>query len=171
AKTGPKVPMLLGAALIVLGGGFLAFNNNAVIDLILGPIPIMTGIIMIFIAMINVVVLSSRPQDTGIQTGMNLTFRNLGTSIGPVLASTILASVLTTYVVRGGTLGTFFYTFRAPGDSAFQLIFLLIALMGVIAFLLALPVRNFRILADGTRIGTSGAPTARPAPAATGAGP
>ena len=159
-KTGPKFPLLLGSGLIVLGGLFLAFNNGAVIDLILGPIPIMTGTIAIFIGMINLVVVSSRPQETGIQTGMNLTFRNLGTSIGPVLAATILASVLTVY--NGGTP----YQFSAPGGSAFQWIFLLIALFGGVAFTLSLFLRNFRFVGRGQRVGASwiGTPHARPSP-------
>ncbi|HUI38163.1 MAG TPA: hypothetical protein VLY85_00870, partial [Thermoplasmata archaeon] len=168
SRTGPKVPMLLGGALVVLGGLFLAFNNSTPLDLILGPIPIMTGIIMIFIAMINVIVLSSKPQDTGVQTGMNLTFRNLGTSIGPVAGSTILASVLATYTVTEVVpgVGPVPVHFQAPGAAAFQMIFLLIAAIGTIAFLLALPLRNFRFLADGTRVGgPSEAPAMRGASA------
>ena len=174
-KTGPKFPLLLGGGLIVVGGLFLAFNNDAVIDLILGPIPIMTGTIAIFIGMINLVVVSSKPQETGIQTGMNLTFRNLGTSIGPILAATILASVLTVYYP--GTP----VQFSAFGNSAFQWIFLLIALFGVVAFALALFIRNFRFIGDGQRVeadwigrphaavagsaaAPTGVPTAPPAP-------
>jgi MFS family permease len=164
-KTGPKFPMLLGAALIVVGGLFLAEFNDAVIDLILGPIPIMTGIICIFIGMINLVVVSSKPQETGVQTGMNLTFRNLGTAIGPVAAATILTSVLTVY--HSGTP----YQFSAPGTSAFQLIFLLIALFGVVAFVFSLFIRNFRFVGRGQRVeagwlGRPHAPVAGETPAA-----
>jgi MFS family permease len=161
-KTGPKFPLILGSALIVLGGLFLALNSDSVIDLILGPIPIMTGTIAIFIGMINLVVVSSKPQETGIQTGMNLTFRNLGTSIGPILAATILASVLTVYYP--GTPEQF----SAFGNSAFQWIFLLIALFGVTAFVLSLFIRNFRFLGGGERVEADwiGRPHAAPTPTA-----
>ncbi|MCI4339689.1 MAG: MFS transporter, partial [Thermoplasmata archaeon] len=161
-RTGPKFPLLLGSALIVLGGLFLAFNNDQPIDLILGPIPIMTGTIAIFIGMINLVVVSSRPEETGIQTGMNLTFRNLGTSIGPVLAATLLASILTVY--RAGTP----FAFSAPGNLAFEWIFLLIALFGAVAFGLSLLIRNFRFVGRGQKVEANwiGRPTGAGAPGA-----
>lgn len=145
-RTGPKFPILLGAGLIVIGGLFLAAYNTAVIDLILGPIPIMTGIIMIFIGMINLVVVSSRPEETGVQTGMNLTIRNLGTAIGPVAAATILTSVATVYY-RGTP-----YQFSGPTAGAFQDIFLLIALFGLVAFVFGLMIRNFRFMGRGRRV-------------------
>lgn len=170
-RWGPKLAMLLGSALMILGGVFLALSNQQVIDLIVGPIPIMSGAIAMFIAMINLVVVSSRPQETGIQTGMNQTFRNLGTSIGPVVASTILASVLTTYTEltpRGPV------TFSAPSAQAFELIFAGIALLGLASLALSSLVRNFRFDAGGARIeaGVLGTPNPLPPlPAATAEGP
>jgi MFS family permease len=121
----------------------------------------MKGTFGIFMGMINLVVVSSKPQETGIQTGMNLTFRNLGTSIGPVLSATILASVLTTYYA--GTPAQF----SAPGDSAFEWIFLLIALFGVVALALSLFIRNFRFVGRGQRVAANwiGRPFETPPPA------
>jgi MFS family permease len=172
SRFGPKPTVLLGSGLIVLGGSLLALYNTTVIDLVLCPIPIMTGIIMIFISKINMVVLSSKPQETGVQTGMSQTFQNLGTAVGPVVASTILASVLTTFtqvvVTPGGPVTVHF---QAPGASAFQLIFGLIAVVGAVSFLLALPIRNFRYLSDGTRVAARTLPSRRPSPAAAPAEP
>ena len=110
--------MILGSVLVVIGGLFLAFFNTTFLDLVVAAIPIFTGIIAMFISMINVVAVSSKPQETGIQTGMNQTFRNLGTAIRPVVASTILASFLATY-----TFGTPPFTVQrqAPSTEAFQL--------------------------------------------------
>jgi MFS family permease len=165
-RNGPKYPMALGG-LLILGGGLLFIAaNDQVIDLIVFTIPVMTGIIILFIAMINLVVVSSKPSETGVQTGMNLTFRNLGTSIGPVAGATILASVLTTFYLHltlpGGA--TILVPYQAPGTSAFDLIFALIAALGAGCTLLALAVRNFRFLADGSRQ-TLGGPSPRAAAA------
>lgn len=147
-KIGPKPIMLVGAVLIAIGGTFLAFENSTVPDLIIGPVPTLTGVILIYIAMTNLVVVSSKPQETGIVTGMNQTFRNLGTAIGPVVASTILASVLATYSVTIATPGgPVVASFRAPSLEAFQIVFALIATLGVVCFALSAFIRNFRIAA------------------------
>jgi MFS family permease len=145
-RLGPKFALVLGSALIVIGGVFVTYNNDAVIDFIIGPIPIMVGVVSLFIAMTNIVVVSSKPQETGIQTGMNQTFRNLGTSIGPVVASTILASVLATYTVTVTVGGHQIpVQFQGPSTWAFQLIFILIAAMGAVALVLSMLVKNFRL--------------------------
>ncbi len=147
-RLGPKFPLLLGSVLIIVGGSFLFFNNTTIVDMILGPIPIFAGIVAIFIAKTNLVVVSSKPQETGIQTGMSQTFQNLGTAIGPVAASTILASFLTTYTI----LIPFPSSFQAPSSLAFELVFALIAFLGVVSLLLSAPVRNFRFNASGQRV-------------------
>ncbi len=167
-RSGPKYPMMLGGLLVVAGGLLFTGWNDQVLYLVLFTIPVMTGIIVIFIAMINLVVVSSRPAETGVQTGMNLTFRNLGTAIGPVAGSTILASVLTTYskTLSIGPGVTLTLSYQAPGNSAFELIFALIAALGAVSFLLSLPIRNFRILPDGRRVPTGGSATVPAPPAA-----
>jgi MFS family permease len=167
-RAGPKPAMMFGS-LLIIGGGFLLTGwNDQVVYIILFTIPVMTGIIAIFIAMINLVVVSSKPQETGVQTGMNLTFRNLGTSIGPIAGSVILASVLSTYTkvvsFPGGTLSV---SYQAPGNPAFELIFGLIGGLGIVCLLLSLPIRNFRIRSDGTRVAAGGQETPTPALAPT----
>lgn len=140
ARRGPKPAMLIGSALVGIGGALLALYNGTVLDLIVGPVPILTGVITIYIAMVNLVVVSSRPGETGIQTGMNQTFRNLGTAIGPVLAAAILASVVTTYVIPVGPGAAI--SFVGPSAAAFQWIFALISILGWVALALSAGLRN-----------------------------
>ncbi|MFZ1023200.1 MAG: MFS transporter [Thermoplasmata archaeon] len=142
-RRGPKFPMLIGATLVVIGGSFLAVYNTTIPELVVGPIPIMAGIIMIYIAMINVVVTSSHPKEVGIQTGMNQTFRNLGTAIGPVIASTILTSITTSY---------FFGRVFLPSATAYEILFGLVAGLGFGAVIVISFLRNYRFTADGVRV-------------------
>ena len=56
-------------------------------ELLLAPIPTFVGLVMMIIAITNIVVLSSRRGETGIQTGMAEMFQDLGASIGPVVVA------------------------------------------------------------------------------------
>ena len=76
---------------------------------------------MVFIAMTNTVVTSSRPQEVGIQTGMNQTFRNLGTTLGPAIAATILTSFVIVYTYPNGMGG--FVSRSVPTIDAFRSVF------------------------------------------------
>ncbi len=140
ARRGPKPAMLLGGVLLAVGGAFLALFNTTVLDLIVGPIPVLTGVITIYIAMTNLVVVSSRPGETGVQTGMNQTFRNLGTAIGPVLAGTLLASLTTTVIFAVSPVENLRVV--GPSSEAFAGIFGLIALLGLACLALSAALRS-----------------------------
>ncbi len=112
----------------------------------------MVGNVAVLISMSNVIVLSVDPKTMGVQTGMNQTFRNLGSAIGPVLVTSILASYAFTIVTPFGP----FQNYHLLG---YQFVFGLVAAIGLSGALLSLGLRNFRFLADGTRSGqASGAP-------------
>ena len=100
--------------------------------------------------MSNVIVLSVDPKTVGVQTGMNQTFRNLGSAIGPVLVTSILAS----YAFAIGPPGHTFQDYHAVG---YQFVFGLTAAIGAIGALISLGLRNYRFLADGTRAGQASA--------------
>jgi hypothetical protein len=74
---------------------------------------------------------------------MNATFRSLGTAVGPIVASTILASLLATYTVT--VRGLPVLSFQAPSNGAFQLVFGLIAILGALSLVCSLFIRNFRV--------------------------
>jgi MFS family permease len=152
SRFGPKPVMVLGFVLIVVGALLLAVFNRTTYQVAVFAVPIMIGNLAVLISMSNVIVLSVDPKTMGIQTGMNQTFRNLGSAIGPVLVTSILAS----YAFSEGFPGFTFQNYHVLG---YQFVFGLTAAIGVIGALLALQLRNFRFLADGSRSGhPSGAP-------------
>jgi MFS family permease len=167
-RFGPKPMMLLGSAMIAVGGLLLTFFNRSVLEILFATIPGLVGVVTCFIAMTNVIVLSSRREETGIQTGMNATFRTLGQSLGPVLASAILSTATTTIVVAtvttpGGTIDIFR---TVPALVAFQYVFAASALLGVLSFVVSLGLINFRFRADGTRVNEGQRPAEATGPAA-----
>jgi MFS family permease len=153
---GPKPIMILGFVLIIVGAlGLVAFNRS-IYDIAVFAVPIMVGNVAVLIAMTNVIVLSVDPRTMGVQTGMNQTFRNLGSAIGPVLVTSILASYAFTIVTPFGS----FQNYHVVG---YEFVFGIVAAFGMVGALLSLGLRNFRFLADGSRSGQqSGAPTLAP---------
>ena len=151
-RYGPKPVMILGFLLIIIGALGLVVFHSAPVDVAVTAIPIMVGNVGVLISMSNVIVLSVDPKTMGVQTGMNQTFRNLGSAIGPVLVTSILTSYAFTIVTPIGP----FQNYHLLG---YQFVFGLVAAIGLVGAVLSLGLRNFRFLADGTRSGqASGAP-------------
>ena len=146
SRFGPKPVMMLGFALSTGGAALLAAFHATVLELTIFPIPILVGCVGVMIAMTNVIVLTADRRELGIQTGINQTFRNLGSAIGPVLATTIVASFLTPYFLppAGPTISVY-------ANAGFQWVFLLIAGLSAAGFVFSLALRNFRYGVDGVR--------------------
>jgi len=161
AVRGPKPVMIAGFAIMGLGGLGLAFFNSTIPELILFSIPALVGNVAVLIAMSNIIVLSVSPKELGIQTGMNQTFRNLGSAIGPVVAATVTASFMATDYVSVPHVPVLVPvpTYAILG---FQVVFVITAAISLTGFLLSLGLRNYRFGADGTRVV---APTGKGAPA------
>ena len=152
ARGGPKPVMIAGFGIMGLGSLGLVLFNTSVYELLLLAIPTLVGNVAVLIAMSNIIVLSVSPKELGIQTGMNQTFRNLGSAIGPVIAATVTASFMTTILV---TVPHVPVPVAVPTYSivGFQLVFGITAAVSVVGLLLSLGLKNYRFLADGSRAG------------------
>jgi MFS family permease len=142
ARGGPKPVMLAGFAIMGLGALGLSLLHGTILELLLLTIPTLVGNVAVLIAMSNIIVLSVSPKELGVQTGMNQTFRNLGSAVGPVVAATITAS----FVMRVPLAPV-----PVPAAQGFVIVFALTAALAGIGFVLSLGLRNFRFLADGQR--------------------
>lgn len=147
SRFGPKPVMLLGFALSAVGALLLTAYHATILELTVLPIPIMVGVVGVMIAMTNVIVLTADRRELGIQTGVNQTFRNLGSAIGPVLATAVISSFVSGYFYPPPPAE------RVPiyADAGFVLAFELTAVFAIAGLLLSLGLRNFRFGADGAR--------------------
>ena len=153
AARGPKPVMLTGFAVMGLGAlGLVLFHSN-VYELTLITIPALVGNVAILIAMTNVIVLTVSPKELGIQTGMNQTFRNLGSAVGPVIAATVTASFTTAYAVARNPFNGRPILHQVPAVFGFELVFAITAALSLVGLIFSLGLKNFRFLADGTRTG------------------
>ena len=157
-RFGPKPVMVLGFLLIVFGGFSLVAFNRTTLEVVLFAIPMMAGNVAVLISMTNIIVLSVDPRTMGIHTGMNQTFRNLGSALGPVLVTSILASYSFTQVFGPGVR---FQNYHVTG---YEIVFALVGMIGIVGAGLSLGLRNYRFRADGSRRG-------EPSPGTLPAGP
>jgi MFS family permease len=161
-RFGPKPMVLLGALIATVGFLLLLAFHGSYIELMLAPIPVFVGLVAMIVSITNVVVLSSRRGETGIQTGMSEMFQDLGASVGPVLVAAVLASLTGTYSATASTAaGPVSTVVRLPTLAAFDWLFALGSLLTVAVGVLALFLRNYRFSADGERAG-HGVPVATP---------
>jgi MFS family permease len=157
---GPKPVILGGFGASALGGLALVWGDRTLWEISGITVLLMTGIVAVMIGITNLVVLSSDRHETGIQTGMNQTFRNLGAAIGPVLATTVLASYLAPTYLPNDPVPVLLYS-----ATGFHALFLLSAGLALVGLSLSLGLRNFRYLSDGRRQGSPGGlPEKKPAP-------
>jgi MFS family permease len=168
AAKGPKPLMLTGFAVMGLGALGLLLFHATILELIVFTVPTMVGNVAVLIAMSNIIVLSVTQKELGIQTGMNQTFRNLGSAVGPVLAATMTATFTTVTVVAVTPRGPI--TTNVPSITGFLVLFGITAGVALVGFLLSLGVRNFRFHADGSRSGVPVGPD-RPANSSSSRGP
>ena len=148
SRRGPKPVTLLGFGLMAVGGLLLVLFNRTTVELSLEMVPLMVGNVAALIAMSNIIVLSVDRRELGIQTGMNQTFRNLGTAIAPVATTAVLGSFLAPYFLNppGITISTY-------SLEGFQVVFALVCALSLVGLTLSLAQRNYRFLADGSRRG------------------
>ncbi|MGC2288372.1 MAG: MFS transporter [Thermoplasmata archaeon] len=150
SRFGPKPVMMLGAGLATVGFLLMITFDRTYTEVMLAPIATFVGLVMMIIAITNMVVLSSRRGETGIQTGMAEMFQDLGASIGPVLVATILASFTGLfYTGVTGPSGPVFV--RLPTLAAFHWLFAVGALLSLTCGVLASFLRNYTFAATGER--------------------
>jgi MFS family permease len=168
SRFGPKPVMILGFVLITVGAlGLLAFNRTNY-EVAAVSVPVMVGNVAVLISMSNIIVLSVDRRAVGVHTGMNQTFRNLGSALGPVLVTSILAAYIVPLTIPNPSPPPAFLTFDNYQLGGYEVVFALVAALGVIGGVFSLALKNYRFSADGTRSGQASMaarPASEPSPA------
>jgi MFS family permease len=169
SRWGPKPVTLLGFGLMAVGGTLLMLFDRTTVELAAFMVPLMVGNVATLIAMSNMIVLSVDRRELGVQTGMNQTFRNLGTAIAPVVTTSILGSFTATFIVMEHGFPVPVVSYDAVG---FRVIFGVVVALSLIGLCLGFALRNYRFLADGSRAGqateqrSTASPAGAPSPVA-----
>ena len=93
---GPKVPLVLGAAMTMLAFVFLAIAHSSHWQFYVASFLLGIGVGFAFASLANLIVEAVRPDQTGVATGMNAVMRTIGGAIGGQVAASLLAASLLT---------------------------------------------------------------------------
>lgn len=135
SKLGSLRPIILGTFITTAGFmGLLMFHSTEVlVSVNLGILS--TGLSLTSVGAINVIILSTPRQFSGISLGMTSLMRIVGASIGPALAGMYMQTNQTLLNVNG--IINYF-----PSSTSFELIFLSAVIVSVISIVLAIILRQ-----------------------------
>ncbi len=98
-RVGPK-PILITGGMILISGFYLNLvHRSSLIDLTINGFVTTVGMVMMMIPLVNMVAVSLPPEARGVGMGINTLIRQMGASIGPVLASSIMTSHESSFVM------------------------------------------------------------------------
>lgn len=130
-KTGVKPVAYAGLAVAFMGNILIAYSaTKGLPALVASTIVAFAGLAVLNTSLINLLTFSVARDKLGLATGLNTVVRNLGTSIGPAVAGTIL----TAYTTAAAFATPFGYAFVSlPSPFAYRLNFLIAGILFAVA--------------------------------------
>ena len=153
SKIGTK-PFLFAGGIIGAIGFLMLSTVTKAIQIPEYLIVASVGMAMLMASMQNLLVLSVKPQEMGLQTAMNTVFRNVGSSLGAPISGSILSTFTFIVILSSGT-------YHLPTETAFKYTYYVAALAFFLAFVAAFFAREVigkkaKSELIGTNPGTSG---------------
>ena len=136
ARTGPKPILVIGSSILGAGLLFFILNRSTTAFLAADLFVSLFGVVCILVPLVNMLAISLPRENVAVGLGVNTMLRNLGGAIGPVLATTIMASY-TVVVQIGGQSVTF------PTATAFNIIFGVGMVLAVLVLVISLATKNY----------------------------
>jgi EmrB/QacA subfamily drug resistance transporter len=142
SKFGPKIPLIAGACVAILGLSLFILNRATSTDVVIASAVSLVGAVSIIIPIVNMVSVSLPRETVATGLGLNTMLRNMGGALGPVIATTIMTTYTKTVLIGVGPGGV--PLFKAfPTSTAFDLIFY-IGIVGMMAaIVLSLATKNY----------------------------
>jgi MFS family permease len=134
-RLGSLRPIIIGTAITTAGFlGLLAFHSDWV-AVAANLAVLSTGLSLTNVGALNVTLLATPIQFTGISLGMNMLLRIVGCSIGPALAGVYMQMYQQTLLIEGNSVAF-------PSMQAYQLIFLTAVLLSVASISMAIYLKS-----------------------------
>ena len=143
-KRGPRLSILLGLTVDLIGFGLLYLYRASISEILLDTIFVGAGISLMLVGIINVLLTSTPRENAGEATGMNTVFRDIGMSIAPAFGGA-LETMYTIKVVIGVTIINGIphaITAAFPDKTAYDYIYLIGVIFVVLGFIFTILMKN-----------------------------
>ncbi|MGD6810494.1 MAG: MFS transporter [Candidatus Bathyarchaeia archaeon] len=139
-KTGPKPILAGGGFLLILSFALLILNRGTGTAVTVGVIFGFAGIISLLAPVANIISLSLPTEDGSVGQAFNLTLRNIGGAIGPILATAVLAVYTTplTQIIAGNPV----VVATVPSATGFNVVLAAGIALGVAVIVISLATKN-----------------------------
>jgi len=138
-RVGPKWPLVTGMMISIVGFLSMYAFHSTQLEVMIGVLIMGAGNSFVMVGMINMVIISTPREETGISTAMNTIVRITGSVIGPAIAASIIAS--NSILVPGSGY--------VPTDNAYHIIFMMSAIFMGIGLVLAFFMHNSKAIGEG----------------------
>jgi MFS family permease len=130
-RMGSIKPIIIGTSITATGFFFLLAFHGSWMAVAANLAILSTGLSLTNVGALNVTLLATPAEFTGISLGMNTLLRIVGSSIGPALAGVYMQMYQSTVEVAGRAMSF-------PSTQAFSVIFLTAALLSVVSIILSI---------------------------------
>jgi len=139
-RVGPKPVLIVGSGILGAGLLFFILNRSTATFVAADLFVTLFGLVCILVPLVNMLAISLPRENVAVGLGMNTMLRNLGGAIGPVVATTIMASYTTTAVeqISGHSVPVAF-----PTATAFNIIFGVGIVLAVLVLAISLATKNY----------------------------
>jgi MFS family permease len=141
-RVGPKPILIAGGMILILGFYLNLVHRSSLIDLTINSFFTTIGIVMMMIPLVNMVSVSLPPEARGVGMGVNTQIRQIGASIGPVLASSIMTSYESSSVMP---LNGNYLVEILPGEVSFNELFTTGILITLVALAISALAKNYKL--------------------------
>jgi MFS family permease len=138
---GPRPVLVMGSGILTVGLLLFIVNRASNVSLIIDTAVSFAGIVSIIVPIVNMIAISLPKDCIAVGLGINTTLRNLGSAIGPVIATAVMASftVPLTRVINGQPV----VVGQLPSDTAFNVLFAAAIVLSIIVAVLGLTAKNY----------------------------
>jgi MFS family permease len=139
-RFGPKPTLAAGAGVEIVSFLLFIVNRGTAIDVSVNIIFGFIGLVTLLVPVVNMISLSLPKESISVGQGFNQTLKNIGSAVGPVLTTSILASftVAVTKVIGGKSV----IVATLPSATAFNVIFGVGIALAVLIIALSLTIKN-----------------------------